>query len=97
MDYFRAQETIDTTKLRSATFQDIGVPQQAAWCDTYCDSHVTVIRGLLLQQFTLACVAHTLTWQPFGWPGCSREMTSTAHIHSLLKSYLNCVHFSNSG
>lgn len=48
MDYFRAQEKIDTTKLRSATFQDIGVPQQAAWCDTYCDSHVTVIRGLLL-------------------------------------------------
>eukprot|EP00892_Ulva_mutabilis_P011802 jgi/Ulvmu1/8995/UM005_0086.1 len=31
MEYFRAQEKLDTSKLRTASFEDIGVPQQAAW------------------------------------------------------------------
>ena len=31
MEYMRAHDNIDTSKLREATFEDIGVPQQAAW------------------------------------------------------------------
>lgn len=90
MEYFRAQDKIDASKLRDATFQDIGVPQQAAW---YASSGVHVAELLRLGEGGSRCCSprHCYLFLASTEPVVTTHARYPLHGHKLHESEHQCV------